>query len=86
MIQGSLVKMDGMEAARGFYGMSPKSNAFIGLIAHGYYFLVGAGAIPARLLLRKNLGERAFSPFAFLLCIAFFAYYFFVPFDEDFFY
>lgn len=83
MIQGSLVKMDGMEAAKGFYGMSPKSNAFIGLIAHGYYFLVGAGAIPSRLFLRENLGERAFSPFAFLLCLFFFAYYFFIPFDED---
>ncbi|MCA0235856.1 MAG: hypothetical protein LCH81_05700 [Bacteroidetes bacterium] len=84
MIQGSLSKMDGIESMKGFYGMSPKSNAIFGAIAQAYYFLIGTGSIPARLLMRKNLGERAFSPFAFLLCVFFFIYYGFVPWDEDF--
>ena len=84
MLQGSLSKMDGMESAKGFYGMSPKNNAIFGAIAQSYYFLIGTGAIPARLFLRTNLGERAFSPFAFLLCVLFFVYYGFVPFDEEF--
>lgn len=84
MIQGSLSKMDGMEAARGLYGMDPKNNAFLGAIVQSYNFIVGAGAIPSRLFLRKNLGERAFSPFAFLLCVAFYFSCFFIPpFDGD---
>lgn len=83
MLQGSLSKMDGMETARGFYGMNPTKSPFLGMIVHSYYFLVGAGAIPARLYLRKNMGERAFSPFAFLLSFGFFAYYGIFP-DDDF--
>mgnify|MGYP006870839508 CR=1 FL=1 len=75
--------MDGMETARGFYGMNPTKSPFLGMIVHSYYFLVGAGAIPARLYLRKNMGERAFSPFAFLLSFGFFAYYGIFP-DDDF--
>jgi len=83
MLLGSLSKMDGMETARGFYGMNPNKSPFLGMIVHSYYFLVGAGAIPARLYLRKNMGERAFSPFAFLLSFGFFAYYGIYP-DDDF--
>lgn len=83
MIQGSLVKMDGMEAAKGFYGMSPQNNQLIGLFVHGYYFVISAGAIPSRLFLRKNLGERSFSPFAFLLSVLFYFYYGCIPFNAD---
>ncbi len=82
MLQGSLSKMDGVSTAGGFYGMNPTSSPFLGLIAHSYYFIVGAGAIPARLILRHNLGERAFSPFAFILSIGFFFWYGIIP-DMD---
>ncbi len=79
MIQGSLTKTDGVSVASGFYGMNPSKSPLLGLIAHGYYFIVGCGAIPARLFMRKNLGERAFSPFAFLLCVGFFFWYGIIP-------
>lgn len=83
MLLGALSKMDTMESARGFYGINPQKSPIMGLIVNSYYFLVGAGAIPARLFFRKNMGERAFSPFAFLLCLGFFAYYVIYP-NEDF--
>lgn len=83
MIQGSLSKMDGVSTAGGFYGMNPSKSPFMGILAHSYYFLVGAGAIPARLLMRHNLGERAFTPFAFFLSIGFFFWYGTIP-DLDF--
>lgn len=73
--QTHLSKMDGVEAARVFHGLNPKDNQLLGFIAQSYNFIVGAGAIPARLYLRKNLGERAFSPAALLLSFLFFGYY-----------
>ena len=67
MIQGSLNKMQGVTALKGLYSLDPKSNIVIDIFLQAYNFIVAIGAIPLRLLLRKNLGERAISPFAFVV-------------------
>ncbi len=40
-----------------------------------YYFIVGVGAIPVRLLIHKNFGERSISPLALLISLGFHVYY-----------
>ena len=46
---------------------------FYGAILAAYFFVIKIGSIPFRLLMRKNLGERAFTVFSYflsVLCIA----------------
>lgn len=64
--------MSNQAALRSFLGMSPKHNMLINAMFHVYFFAVSSCSIPVRLLLRKNMGERAFSLFSFLTCIFFF--------------
>lgn len=75
MLQSSLNKMDGVEAVKGFYSLDPNSNAILGALIQGYFFVVSAGALPLRMILRKNLGERSFTILGFIVSICFYAYY-----------
>lgn len=75
MLQSSLNKMDGVEAVKGFYSLDPQDNAILGALIQGYFFVVSAGALPLRMILRKNLGERSFSIFGFIVSISFYIYY-----------
>lgn len=75
MLQSSLNKMDGVEAVKGFYSLDPQDNAILGALIQGYFFVVSAGALPLRMILRKNLGERSFSIFGFIVSVGFYIYY-----------
>lgn len=75
MLQSSLNKMDGVEAIKGFYSLDSSSNAILGALIQGYFFIVSAGALPIRIILRKNLGERSFSLFGFIVSMCFYIYY-----------
>lgn len=88
MIQGSVNKVDGSNAASGLYTFNSKGSSFVHNIVSFLYSGVGAAAIPARLRLRKNFGERAFSPSAVLVSISFYIYMcsrviWFLPEDEN---
>lgn len=73
MIQGKR-RMDNESAVRGLFSVSPKTNIFIGLLLSLYYFLIGVGGIPVRLLMRRNLGERAFSFLGLVTCLLFYLF------------
>lgn len=47
-------------------------GVLLGFIIASYSFIISTGAIPFRLIMRKNMGERAFSIFAFLVSLAFY--------------
>lgn len=79
MLQGSVNKVDGMNATKGLYTFNSKGSSFIHGITTFLYSGLGAAAIPARLRLRRNFGERAFSPLAVLICVIFFLYLYFSP-------
>lgn len=74
MLQGSLTKMEGVDALRGLSSLSARNNLIIGTIVSSYNFVISVCSIPMRLVFRKNMGERAFSPFAFIVA---FIFYFF---------
>lgn len=74
MLQGSVNKVDGLNSARGLYSFNGKSSAFFQGLTTFFYSGIGAAAIPARLMLRKNFGERAFSPMAVLISVCFYIY------------
>lgn len=75
MLQSSLNKMDGADAIKGFSSLDPKSNPIFGAFAMAYSFVVSAGALPVRLFLRKNIGERSFSPAGFVVSLGFYIFY-----------
>lgn len=75
MLQSSLNKMDGVEAVKGLSSLGPDSNAIIGALIQGYFFIVSVGALPIRLILRKNLGERSFTIFGFIVSMCFYIFY-----------
>lgn len=75
MLYSSLSSLDNKDALKGLYGTDTKGQGLIGAFIQGYNFLVSAGSIPARLYLRDNIGERSFSPFAFLVCIGLHLWY-----------
>lgn len=47
-------------------------GVLLGFIIASYRFVISTGAIPFRLIMRKNLGERAFSLLAFLVSVTFY--------------
>ena len=55
----------------------PHSYPVVGAILQLAYFIIGAGAVPVRLLLRKNFGERTIPPLALFISLVFHTYYVF---------
>ena len=55
----------------------PKSQPLLRPFIQFYYFLVGTGAIPVRLLIHENFGERSISPLALLTSLGFHLWYVF---------
>lgn len=74
MLQGSVNKVDSLNSASGLYSFNSKGTSFIHGLVSFFYSGVGAAAIPARLRLRKNFGERAFSPAAVLVSLSFYIF------------
>lgn len=74
MLQGSVTKVDSANSASGLYSFNSKGSGFIHSLVSFFYSGVGAAAIPARLRLRKNFGERAFSPAAVLVSVSFYIF------------
>ena len=66
MLQRTLNRMDNQKLVSGFSHFY-QYNFILGILAVGYFFIVSTLSIPAKLLLRKNMGERAFSLASFLL-------------------
>lgn len=79
MLQGSINQADGLNAVRGLYSFNGKGSSFFHGIITFFLSGLGAAAIPARVRLRKNLGERAFSPFALIISLVFYAYIVYSP-------
>jgi hypothetical protein len=79
MLQGTINKVDGQNSARGLYSFNGKGSGFFQGITTFFLSGLGAAAIPARLRLRKNLGERAFSPFALIISVVFYTYIVYTP-------
>lgn len=82
MLQGTPIRRGGSSSSNAIDRFSPlDNNLFLstGLnpilsgIISAYYFILGALALPIRLILRKNLGERAFTPFSLLLFLVIYA-------------
>lgn len=72
----SFNRRDNLSNLKGFTNsLDPQQNVIIGIIVPVYYFLLSAGGLPVRLLLRKNMGERAFSLFVFILAMLFYIAY-----------
>ena len=53
----------------------PYGYPAVGALLQLGYFIIGAGAIPIRLLIRKNFGERSIPPLALLVSLVFHTYY-----------
>lgn len=47
------------KAAKGINKTDPKEQPIVGAFIQLFHFIVGAGAVPVRLLRRKNFGERS---------------------------
>jgi hypothetical protein len=76
MINKSYSSLNDQDAARGVSVLNAKGISFFALITQAFSFIVGIAALPLRLFLRKNLGERTIRPGMFLLSIALHIYYF----------
>lgn len=71
MLQGALNRTDNQKLISGFSHLYQR-NLLLGILAVGYFFIVSIASIPARLLLRKNMGERAFTIGSFFLAMLLF--------------
>lgn len=71
-MKGTLKRGDNATMARGVYTAFNPRSVVINAIIQAFYFFVVLGSIPARLLVRKNMGERAFSIFIFILSVTFY--------------
>jgi len=76
MINKSHSSINDMDALRGSSILDAKNISFWGLLTQAFSFVVGISALPLRLFLRKNLGERSIRPGTFILSIALHIYYF----------
>ena len=72
MIQHN-TRLDNKAALKGFFGFDPKHNMIFDLVFSTAFFIIRAASIPVRLLLRKNMGERAFSILGFLSSLTLFS-------------
>ncbi len=72
MLQGALNRNNNQKLINSFSYFSHKHPIF-GILAIVYYFILSVSSIPARLLLRKNMGERTFTIPSFLLAFLFFS-------------
>lgn len=66
MLQGALNRKDSQKLIGGFSHFYQK-NLILGLLTIGYFFIVSTLSIPARLILRKNIGERSIAIQSFFL-------------------
>lgn len=71
-MQGTINRGDSTTMARSLYSAIHPRGIIIGAIIQAFYFIVEIGSIPARFLVRKNMGERAFSVLSFLFCLLFY--------------
>jgi len=75
MINKSYSSLNDREAMQGVASLG-RGISFSSLIFQAFHFVVGVAALPLRLLLRDDLGERTVRPGAFLLSVALHIYYF----------
>ena len=75
MINKSYSSLTDKEAASGAVG-ALRGWGFASFLLGAFSFIIGVAALPLRLVLRKNIGERSVRPFAFILSIALHIYYF----------
>ena len=68
-IQSPGSKVDNKLLAKSFQGLLLPRNIIAQAVVMGYEFLVNAASIPCKLIMRQKMGERVFSPFAFLLML-----------------
>lgn len=65
--------LDNVSAVRGLFSFHTRHNIFVSMLITAYFFLVSAGGIPVRLLMRKNMGERAISIMGLVTSLLFYA-------------
>lgn len=63
-------KTFGNKSSKGLTRTNPTTQPIIGAFVQLYYFFVGVGAVPVRLMLRKNFGERSLTPMAWTISLA----------------
>jgi len=76
MINKSYSSLGDGEAMRGLSTWNTKNISFTGLLFQAFDFVIGVAALPLRLFLRENLGERSIKFGTFLLSIGLHIYYF----------
>lgn len=76
MINKSYSSLSDSEARAGFSLVNSKGVTFSTLLFQAFNFVVGIAALPLRIFLRSNLGERTIKPGSFLLAIGLHIYYF----------
>lgn len=76
MLDKSFAEEQASKGAKNLHQNDAKSQPIIGQIIQLYFFIVGAFALPARLLLHENFGERSISPTA--LAVSFFGHIWFL--------
>lgn len=75
MINKSYSSLSDQEAISGASSAFRGWN-FLSIILGAFNFVVGIAALPLRLILRKNIGERSIQPISFVLAITLHVYYF----------
>ena len=64
MLQKSYVDNYKNKGTKNIHKHDPKTQPITGVFLQFYYFIIGAGAVPVRLLIRDNIGERSITPLA----------------------
>ena len=63
------------EPTKNIHQSDPRSQPLISPFIQLYYFIVEVGAIPVRLLIHKNFGERSIAPIALVISFGFHLWY-----------
>ena len=74
MLNSSFLNIES-KSGKGIHSTNPSQQPIVGGFIALFNFIIGAGAIPIRLLLRKDMGERSIGIFAFILALAGHIYY-----------